>query len=784
MSAPLSMTCMFVQRCARSAWALLALALAVPAAAQPSFIVTGSVTDAATQQPLPGVTVLVSGTTTGTATNGEGAFRLALPGPTATLTVSFIGYRTAAYPVRSGEVLTVALAPVTSDLQPVVVSGSRSARPRTEVPVAVATVSGADLRATRPNLLAEALNRAPGVLMADLGNEQHAMSIRQPISYKPFYVYLEDGVPIRPSGQFNHNALIEVNLAATDQIEIVRGPGSALYGAGAIGGAVHVSTPRPSATPTAEASVRGGSAGYGRVDATASTTTGSGTGVYASGYVAGQRGGVREHSDYGKVSVSVRADRALAPGTRLRATASVHSLTTDTDGSLDSTAFYGGGITSLQTFTNREVRAARAGLSLDRVWTASQRTTATLFGRANRVGQTPHYRLRLNTTDPTRASGEINDNTFQSLGLLAQHEAIWGRARVLAGGLVDVTPSGFVARYIDVQRDPTTGIFTGYTDSDSLLTDYDVRLTNAAAFVQGEVRPVAPVRLVAGVRVDRVGYTLDNHLPPGAFSGAADRSDAFTRVTPRVGAVVTVARQAGLYANASQGFLPPEAGELYRGVQVPSLRPAVFQSVELGGFAQAFDGRLAADVAVYRMDGRDEIVTVRQPDGSSQDQNAGATRHEGLELALTAQPTRVWSGHLSATVARHTYRDFVVDTRAGREVRYDGNRMELAPEQVVNAEIAVRPPQVAGLRLAAEVQRVGPYWMDPLNRARYAGHTVVNVRAQYAGRAFGGLDLWASLQNVTDARYATTAAVSFGRKQYTPGLPRALTLGVGYRIGR
>ena len=524
--------------------ALVALALLVgpsTTAQTLSPTVSGRVLDAQTTEPLPGVTVLIDGSTLGTSTDADGRFRLVLPSPEATLTVSFIGYRTERVVAQAGAETTVRLAPTTSDLQPVVVTGSRTARARAETPLAIAAISAADLQATKPNLLSDALNRTAGVYMADLGNEQHAMSIRQPISYKPFYVYLEDGVPIRPAGLFNHNALIEVNMAAADQIEIVRGPGSALYGAGAIGGAVNVSTPTPSAAPLGEAALRTNGNGYGRADLEMSGTVGD-VGLYAGGYLAGQRGGFREHSDYEKASLTVRADRALGDW-RLTGTASFNALTTDTDGSLDSTNFFGSGVTSLQTFTDREVRAGRASLRLDRVWNGRQRTTATLFGRANRVGQTPHYRLRLNRGDPSLASGEVNDNTFRSLGALAQHEAVWERARVLVGGLVDLTPSGYVARYLDVRRDPATGVFTGSTETDSLLTDYDIRLTNLAAFAQGEVEPARHLKLVAGVRVDRVGYALENHLPPGSFSGAVDRSDTFARVTPRVGAVYALAPQ-------------------------------------------------------------------------------------------------------------------------------------------------------------------------------------------------------------------------------------------------
>ena len=150
--------------------------------------------------------------------------------------------------------------------------------------------------------------------------------------------------------------------------------------------------------------------------------------------------------------------------------------------------------------------------------------------------------------------------------------------------------------------------------------------------------------------------------------------------------------------------MPPEAGELYRGVQVPTLRPAVFTSVEAGGFASLLANRLAADVAVYRMDGRDEIVSVRTAAGTA-DRNAGRTRHEGIEVSLLAQPTPAVSARVGAAIARHTYRAFTVDERAGRERTYDGNRMEKAPALVANGEVVVRPVPACASRPRCSASR-------------------------------------------------------------------------------
>lgn len=98
----------------------------------------------------------------------------------------------------------------------------------------------------KPKLVGDIINRIPGVFWNDLGNEQHSMSIRQPISTNAVYQYLEDGIPIRPLGVFNHNALNENNMNAASGVEVVKGAASSLYGSNAVGGAVNFLTQRAS----------------------------------------------------------------------------------------------------------------------------------------------------------------------------------------------------------------------------------------------------------------------------------------------------------------------------------------------------------------------------------------------------------------------------------------------------------------------------------------------------------------------------------------------------------
>src|SRR5690606_31561194 len=96
--------------------------------------------------------------------------------------------------------------------------------------------------------------------------EQHSMSIRQPQSYRSLFLYLEDGIPIRPAGVFNHNALIEMNMAALSQIEIIKGPSSAFYGSEAIGAALNFMSGKAPPLPEAYVSAQADNLGYRRLD--------------------------------------------------------------------------------------------------------------------------------------------------------------------------------------------------------------------------------------------------------------------------------------------------------------------------------------------------------------------------------------------------------------------------------------------------------------------------------------------------------------------------------------
>ena len=104
-------------------------------------------TDAESGQPIPGVNVLLKGTTQGTVTDIEGNYRLTVPGTATTLVFSYVGYLTQEVPINNRSSVDVALGADLESLNEVVVIGY-GVQEKRDVTTAIA--SGESRRPARP----------------------------------------------------------------------------------------------------------------------------------------------------------------------------------------------------------------------------------------------------------------------------------------------------------------------------------------------------------------------------------------------------------------------------------------------------------------------------------------------------------------------------------------------------------------------------------------------------------------------------------------------------------
>ncbi len=745
----------------------------------------GQVIDAGTKEPIAGASVRCSDADCrcGCSTNSLGAFEMNCT-DCRTLTISYIGYAPRTLPVAEAQGL-ILLSPATSLMNSVVVTATRGEIvKRAQAPVAISLLSNKMIQDTKPASIDQVLNKVSGVNMVNLGNEQHQMSIRQPMTTKSLFLYLEDGIPVRTTGLFNHNALLEMNMAAVKQIEVIRGPSSSLYGSEAIGGVVNFISLAPTAVPVVKLSAQANTIGYKRGDLQASWQQKK-WGFALSGYYADKRHSFMEFTDFHKQTWTARADYRFSNKTSVSSSLTWMRYYSDMPSGVDSLMFHTRTFVNPQTFTWRKVDALRLRSTITQAWNERSRTMASLIYRNNSIGQNPAYRIKDDykktgaswTGKKDLAHGEINESAFNSYALIAQHRQAfaWKHASLTGGLSADLSPSAYQADYIRIKKDTISRKYVAYTAIDSALTNYRTRINNYAAFGSFAFAPATDWQVVVSLRYDHFRYAFDNRLKPSAFSGSADTVNHFNRVSPKIGITYALNPRTGFYANYSEGFVPPQVTEMYTGVKVPALTPAVFRNYEAGGWAELVRNKLTVDLSLYRLEGKDEVVSVRLDDGSTENRNAGRTVHKGLEFSLTATPLPVLSIRMGGAVSAHRFEQFVE-----KGVSYNGNEMAGAPRWIHNAEAWYRPAFAKGLRLGAEWQHVGAYYVDPKNTSRYEGYHTLNLRAGYQHKGF---EIWANLMNATDHYYAYLVTKSGSGYSYQLGEPRHLTLGLSYDLG-
>lgn len=746
--------------------------------------VKGRLIDAQTKEPVSGATIRCNKEkcTCGCTTDAAGNFETRCT-DCQLLTATSIGYAPQRIHVVNAEQL-IQMNPLVSQLQELVLSANRGeGAKRSEAPIAITSINTKTIQETKPTRADEVLNKVSGVNMVSLGNEQHQMSIRQPMTTKSLFLYLEDGIPIRTTGLYNHNALLEMNMAATKSIEVIKGPSSSLYGSEAIGGVVNFITAAPKAIPVLKLSLQGNNIGYRRTDLMASLSNGK-WGFLLSGYYASRRNGYLDYSDFNKATFTARIDYRFSEKTMLTNSLTYLSYRSDMAGTIDSAMFASRKFSNRHSFTFRGVDALRYHSTLTHRWKEGSKSTLTLLYRDNSIDQNPAYRVkddyrRVNgvfTGKKDLAHGEINSNSFESFAIFAQHRQNldWKKAVVIGGLNVDLSPSSFQASYIRIAKDTIENKYVSYQPTDSTLSDYATRLNNFAAFLNFEFSPVDRLRIVASLRYDLFHYEFMNSLIPSAFSGAPDTANNFQRLSPKIGFTYNFSGRTGIYANYSEGFIPPQVSELYTGVKVPSLTPSSFFNYEIGGWAEIIPSKLSADISAYRLTGTNEIISVKNDDGSYSNQNTGKTSHRGVELGLNATPVKSITLRFGGAYSSHEFVEFIEKGN-----NYNGNEMNNAPNWVYNAEAWYRPAFLAGLRIGAELQHVGRYFVDPQNSATYKGYNVLNLRAGYQWKGF---ETWLNVMNATDNYYSTITSRSASGYSYQLAEPINFNAGISCDI--
>ncbi|MEN1785225.1 MAG: TonB-dependent receptor [Bacteroidota bacterium] len=735
------------------------------------------------------VNIAVRNSQNGTTTGVDGSFTLDLDSGKYELYISYIGYQPQTLDINTQDgpvVLTIQLMASFSSLDEVVVSASREQQLRSEVPAAIGIINNRAITETKAFGIDQLVNQVPGVFLSTsrvASNEQHFMAVRSPISTRALFLYLEDGLPIRPTSVFNHNALLEMNDIAYSRIEVLKGPASSIYGSESIGGSFNFITKSP--TPKLEATLgyQLNDIGLRRYEVEVSDKTSDQFGFYLGTHFVNRDDGPIAHSDYEKLALTFKTVYDISKKLNWTTVFDVVDYRSDMTGSLSEADYFGGNFESDQTFTERDALAFRLRNTVTARWNNRQKTTFNAVFRDNKMDQNPSYRIRQfreNRQLTGFGSGEVNSNQFTSYMALIQHKAQLGfkNSSLIVGGTVDYSPQDYVSERTNVIVDTETGQNTDFNirENDFIL-NYEANILNYAGFFQYEIAPLERLKVTAALRYDRFEYDYQNR---SLAIGVPSAKDNYDNWAPKLGFNYNFKNGNGLYANYSQGFTPPQVSTLYRNRnELRDIKPSTYHNYEMGGYFKC-NNQWSFDTAIYLLEGQNTLITLRDDNDVFFNTNAGKTRSYGIEYGITYTPIRQLSITHNGSYAYHRYVRFF---DAG--IDYSDTDRETAPNLLGTSLVTYRP--LENLSITAEHEMVGDYNTSFENQieqddgtrstATYDGHHIFNLRATYR---YKHIELWAHFLNVFDDLYAARASFNRFRNEnsFTIGNPRAFHLGL------
>ena len=752
------------------------------------------------KEPIVGATIVsVKNKKTGTTSNFKGNFNILLIN--SKVKVSMIGYETKFFTLTKYS-NTIILVEDIQNLEEVIVSASREIQQRKEIPGSIGVLTAKQIEETKAFGIEQLVNQVSGVFMSTSkasSNEQHFMAARSPISTKSLFLYVEDGLPIRPVAVFNHNALLEMNNTTFKRLEVLKGPASSIYGSEAIGGSFNFITKNPNKEFGGSLGFQINDLGLTRFEAEASTTSIEKYGFYLGGNKIQRKDGPVGHSDYEKFAITFKNVNDFSDNLKWTNTVTFIDYRSDMAGSLSEDNYTAGNYESNQTFTERVAKSLRFRSTLDKIWNDKNKTSFNFIYRNNEMNQIPSYRVRQNRTNGVlngTGSGEINSNKFTSYVGLIQHKIDFDflNSSLILGTTADFSPQDYIAETIDVIVDSTTATNTDYTvNSSDYILNYQADIFNYAGYAQFEISPIEALKFTGAIRYDGFSYNYDNKIDN--LAGVKDTKVTYTNIAPKFGFNYNATNNIGFYGNYSKGFTPPQTSTLFRnsnndsaGGTIFDLKPAEFNNLELGGYF-TIPSILKIDVALYQLDGKNRLISLLDNNGDYIQKNAGKTRSTGAEIGIKYNVLENLSVNYSGSYATHKYLEFF-----DSNVDYSNTDMQTAPNYLANTSITYKPLKNLGLTL--EHEQVGEYNTSFEGQAvigtdsagnsingtsTYKGHSIFNLRASYRIKQF---DLWIHGLNLFNELYAVRASYSTWNKEntYSIGNPRAFHFGVKYNF--
>ncbi len=607
-------------------------------------------------------------------------------------------------------------------LDEVVIKAFAHDRPLLDVPAAIAKISSADLeRFSNTNIL-PALNAQPGVRMEERSPGSYRLSIRGSTLRSPFGVrnvkVYWNGIPLTDHGGNTYLNLLD--FGSIDNLEIIKGPGSSLYGAGT--GGVLLLEKNPVNKNRISGDAQGGSYGMQRYRIGADISFSKfNVGV---DYAHQESDGYRQQSAMRRDMVGIRSNVLLGKKNSLSFNFFHSDLYYQTPGGLTKIQY-----DTLPTMARPGAVDKKAavynktffgGITLESDWGNRWTNTFSAFGNITEF------------ENPTTRNYEKRSERMAGFRSVTQFRTAKGKLTFGA----EFQPG---KSSISVGAN-NTGVFT---DPASKL-----RLPSTILFLFAQYDWNLPANffLTAGMSVNKLTIKVDD------LSNVNKRS--FSPIlSPRLALLKKLNQNWSAYVSYSQGYSPPTLAEIYpsNAVYNSTLKPETGSNYEAG--IRGGWSFLQTNLTLYSFHLNQAIVLRRDNAGADYFVNAGGTEQNGAEVLVKLNLNNIMpakqklSYWISFTYNSYHFKNYFQDT-----ISYSGNQMTGTPKQVMVWGLDY---EWKGFYTNVTANQVSNIPLNDANTVYAKQYYLLGIRAGYrVGKNKQPLEIFIGGDNLMDKKYS------------------------------
>lgn len=669
-------------------------------------------------------------------------------------------------------------------LAPVVVTATRVEQNSFDLPVSIDVVESKDIHTGQLQMtLSESLIRVPGITAQNRNNQAQDPQIstrgfgsRSAFGVRGVRIFV-DGIPLTmPDGQGQPGV---VDLSAIKNIEVLRGPFSALYG-NTSGGVIQMLT--KDAAETAELD---GTAMFGSYGTKRQILSASGTAEdieYLLNVSNFETDGYRDNNRGKKEQATAKFKINFSEDTQLTTLVNWFEQEAQDPLGLPRNAVAGEapsafenpkGVANAATTAQTGVKRSHAQIGFNLTHALNENNSLTLMGYFG----TRDNKQRL----PFNASGTSQRDSIISREFHGT-DLRWDNNGFVFDMPYNISLGTTYGKSKDDRLDVNV-LLNGAPPANPLNRDEKNISRNFDQYVQGKLSVTKQVDLHAGLRRTKVELDIEDNFTTGAGSNGDNSGKVeYQKTTPVIGAIWKVTPTFNLFANYGKGFETPTFVEAaFASTAANSgpnlnLKPSESQNYEVG--AKAFlNDFTQANLTVYHVTTDDEIVVQDNFAGRSSFTNAGKTKRNGVEFSIDSQLDHNISLYAAYTLLNAKF-DSDYTNALGRTIE-SGNKIPGTYRHQAYAEIAWRHPG-SGFQTALEARHNSKVYVDDVNSDIAPSYTVFNLRAGFT-QALGKwrFSEYLRIENMFDKDYIGSVRINDANLRfYEPATDRNYLLGL------